>query len=78
MAHQIPLMALAELRVRFGGISAQRMDAITRKPTFPRPVAELVVGRVWHRDHVEAWIRDHRPTLTEEPEGATPPAGPTA
>ena len=72
MAHEIPLMALAEIRVRLGGISAQRVDTITRKASFPRPVAELAVGRVWHRDHVEAWIREHRPALAEEPEGATP------
>jgi prophage regulatory protein len=62
-------MGTAEIRIRLGGISAQRVDTITRKPSFPRPVATLIMGRVWHRDEVEAWIREHRPKLAEEPEG---------
>jgi prophage regulatory protein len=72
--HEIPLMAISEIRRRLGGVSSQRVDAITRKPSFPRPVWTLDVGRVWHRDHVEAWIREYRPDLAEEPEGTTPPA----
>lgn len=65
----IPLMGTAEIRIRLGGISAQRVDAIAKKPTFPAPVAVLTMGRVWHRADVEAWIREHRPDLAEEPEG---------
>jgi prophage regulatory protein len=61
-------MATAELRIRLGGISAQRVDAITKKPHFPAPVATLIVGRIWHRDDIEAWIAEHRPDLAEEPE----------
>lgn len=55
-----PLVGTAEIRIRLGGISPQRVDAITRKPTFPAPVATLVMGRVWRRDDVERWIREHR------------------
>ncbi len=62
----IPLMAAAEIRIRLGGISSQRVDTITKKPNFPRPVAHLIVGRIWHRDDVEAWIREHRQDLAEE------------
>lgn len=62
-------MGTAEIRIRLGGVSAQRVDVITRKPHFPRPVAVLQMGRVWHRDEIEAWIRVHREDLTEGPEG---------
>lgn len=57
----IPLMSVAEIRIRLGGISSQRVDFLTRRPDFPRPVAVLIVGRIWHRDDVEAWIRERRP-----------------
>ena len=64
----IPLMGTAELRIRLGGVSPQRVDTITKKDSFPAPVANLIMGRVWHRDDIEAWIRTHRPKLAEEPE----------
>lgn len=64
----IPLMGTAEIRIRLGGISSQRVDTITRKAHFPRPVAELIMGRVWHREEVEAWIGLHRPDLAEDAE----------
>jgi prophage regulatory protein len=64
----IPLMGTAEIRIRLGGISPQRVDALTKRASFPRPVAELIHGRIWHRDEVEAWVREHRPALAEEPE----------
>lgn len=57
----IPLMGTAEIRIRLGGISAQRVDYLTKRPSFPAPVATLIMGRVWHRDDVERWIREHRP-----------------
>lgn len=65
----IPLMGTSELRIRFGGVSSQRVDAIVRKPHFPRPVAVLAMGRVWHRDEVEAWVREHREEVAEPAEG---------
>jgi prophage regulatory protein len=65
----IPLVGTAEIRIRLGGISAQRVAQITNRADFPRPVAELIHGRIWHRDDVEAWVAEHRPALAEEPEG---------
>lgn len=56
----IPLVGIAEIRIRLGGISSQRADAITKKPSFPRPVWTLIMGRVWSRDEVEQWIAEHR------------------
>lgn len=67
---RIPLMGTSELRRRFGGISAQRVDQIVRKPSFPAPVAVLDQGRIWYGPAVEEWIVQHREDLlTEEPEG---------
>jgi prophage regulatory protein len=57
----IPLMALAEIRIRLGGISSQRVDFLTRRSDFPRPVAMLKVGRIWHRTDIESWIQTRRP-----------------
>jgi prophage regulatory protein len=65
----IPLMGVAEIRIRLGGISPQRVAFLTGRPDFPSPVASLVMGRVWHRDDVEAWVRERRPKLAEDAEG---------
>ncbi|MFG1949788.1 helix-turn-helix transcriptional regulator [Micromonospora sp. NPDC048830] len=69
MAKRYRLMGAHEIRVRLGGISRQRVYAITSHRAFPEPVAELKQGNVWDADDVEQWIRDHRPDLAEEPEG---------
>lgn len=38
------------------GLSRQRvLQLIGSDPTFPKPVAELRIGRVWAREDVEAW-----------------------
>lgn len=70
----LPLMSLAELRIRLGGVSQQRADVLSRRPDFPKPVAVLRVGRIWHRDDVEAWMREHRPD-PGGPQEAGPRAG---
>ena len=66
---KLPLMGKAELRRRFGGLSAQRIDEIVRKPGFPSPVAILTQGRIWLAPAVEEWIAGHREDLTEPTEG---------
>jgi prophage regulatory protein len=55
------LLGTHEIRIRLGGISRQRAHQITTTATFPKPVAELMLGKVWRADEVEAWIRLHRP-----------------
>ncbi len=59
-------MGTAEIRIRLGGVSSQRVDAITRKPHFPKPYETLIMGRVWRTEDVERWIREHRPDLADE------------
>ncbi|MEV4628786.1 DNA-binding protein [Micromonospora sp. NPDC049523] len=60
------LMGAHEIRMRLGGISRQRVYAITSHRGFPAPVAELQQGNVWNAEDVERWIREHRPDLADE------------
>lgn len=53
-------MGAHEIRVRLGGISRQRVYAITGKASFPKPVAELGHGKIWLAADVEKWIAEHR------------------
>lgn len=39
------------------GVSRQRVHQVTTKPGFPAPVVVLTMGKVWHREQVEAWDR---------------------
>jgi predicted DNA-binding transcriptional regulator AlpA len=57
----VQLLGTHEIRIRLGGISRQRAHQITTTETFPKPVATLMLGKVWRADDVEAWIRRYRP-----------------
>jgi len=61
MSVRLQLVGAHEIRIRLGGISRQRVHQITSAGSFPKPVAELTLGKVWRADEVEAWIRQHRP-----------------
>jgi hypothetical protein len=50
------------------GVTRQRGHVITRQKGFPEPYDELIMGSVWLVEDVEAWIREHRPELAEDPE----------
>jgi prophage regulatory protein len=54
-------MGAAEIRLRLGGLSRQRVYQITSKPTFPEPVADLIQGKVWLTNDVEEWMHRYRP-----------------
>jgi prophage regulatory protein len=56
-------MGAAEIRRRLGGISRRRVYQLTQRPDWPAPYDELVQGKVWRREDVEAWIKQHRPDL---------------
>ena len=57
----IHLMGSAEIRVRLGGISRQRVYQITTRRDFPEPIAKLEMGNVWLAEDVEAWIAARPP-----------------
>jgi len=56
-------MGAHEIRMRLGGISRQRVYAITSHRSFPAPIAELQQGKVWLASDVEEWIAKYRPEL---------------
>ncbi|RIV37831.1 hypothetical protein [Micromonospora radicis] len=60
------LVGSHEIRIMLGGISKQRVYVITSNRNFPEPVADLMQGKVWRKSDVEAWIRQHRPELTQD------------
>lgn len=49
-----------------GTVSRKRADQISRRQSFPAPVQVTRTGRLWDRDAVAAWIRDHRQTSETE------------
>ena len=59
------LMSAAEIRQRLGGISRQRVYQLTQRPDWPAPYDELILGKVWRRDDIEAWIKRHRPDVDD-------------
>jgi prophage regulatory protein len=61
MSMKVELLGTHELRVRLGGISRQRVDQITKRASFPQPLADLAQGRVWLAADVAAWMEAHRP-----------------
>ncbi|BBH64850.1 hypothetical protein ACTI_15350 [Actinoplanes sp. OR16] len=46
------------------------MQTLINRKGFPDPYDELDMGKVWRTSDVERWIRENRPELAEEPEGA--------
>ncbi|MEH1013038.1 hypothetical protein V6U90_07995 [Micromonospora sp. CPCC 206060] len=56
------LAALADVAEMLGGVSRTRATEIVRRPGFPEPVDVVGNGRmrIWNRDEVLAWIREHR------------------
>jgi prophage regulatory protein len=65
---EIKLMGAGEIAVRLR-LSRQRVYQLVNRKGFPDPLAHLTMGQVWLAQDVEAWIREHRPELDEEPEG---------
>jgi predicted DNA-binding transcriptional regulator AlpA len=66
MGRRLRLMMSHEIRGRLGGISRQRVYAITSHRNFPEPVAELAAGKIWLQEDVEEWVRRYRPELADE------------
>lgn len=56
-------MGVGEIRGRLGGISRQRVYQLTQRSDWPAPYDELIQGKVWRREDIEAWVDEHRPHL---------------
>lgn len=63
---KIRLMGSGEIQERLG-VSRQRTQQIVNRRDFPAPYQVLIMGAVWNAEDVEAWIRERRPHLAEEP-----------
>lgn len=64
---KIRFMGAKEIGDRIG-VGRSRAHAITRDRDFPEPYQTLAMGSIWDARDVEAWIREHRPEIAEEPE----------
>ncbi|MBO3736740.1 helix-turn-helix transcriptional regulator [Actinoplanes flavus] len=64
----IRLMGAHEIRIRLGGVSRQRAYQITSRQDFPVPIADLVQGKVWLTEDVEAWMKAHRRDASDDDE----------
>lgn len=62
------LMGTAEIALRLG-VTRQRVQQIVSRADFPKPDHELIMGKVWRTEDVEAWISAHRPEDAGRPEG---------
>lgn len=64
----VRLMGQTEIAARLG-VGRQRVYILSNRYDFPRPRWELAMGKIWWAADVEAWIREKRPDLAEDPEG---------
>ena len=60
------LAGAAEIGRMLGGVSRQRVQQIVNRDDFPAPVDVLDMGKVWKREDVEQWARDHGRTVADE------------
>lgn len=60
-------MGAKEIELRLG-LSRQRTYILINRRDFPAPRWKLAMGQVWDARDVEAWIRENRPELGEDPE----------
>ena len=58
-------MGTAEIR-RGLGVSRQRAQQIVSHPSFPEPFDILAMGKVWKREGVEAWAREHGRVIADD------------
>ena len=50
----VDLMSTVEI-AELLGVSRQRVDQLSRSDQFPKPAAELAVGRVWTKADIVDW-----------------------
>jgi hypothetical protein len=60
------LVGAQEIAAMLGGVSRQRVNQLAARGDFPAPDAVLAMGKVWKREDVEAWARDHGRVIAGE------------
>jgi predicted DNA-binding transcriptional regulator AlpA len=63
----IHLMGAKEISIRLR-ITRQRAYVLTGRRSFPPPRWKLAMGDIWLAQDVEAWIKQNRPHLTDDPD----------
>lgn len=58
------MMGAGEIQERLG-VTRQRAYIIVSRRDFPAPYQVLKMGSMWDAEDVEAWMRKHRPDLTD-------------
>jgi prophage regulatory protein len=61
------LVGSAEIGRMLGGLSRQRVQQLISRPDFPKPEVTLDMGKVWKRDDVKAWAKDHGRVINDPP-----------
>lgn len=56
---RLPLLGLKELADQYG-ITRSSLEARRKRPDFPKPVAELACGPVWHQHDIDHYNRQDR------------------
>lgn len=54
---------------RMLGVSRQRVQQLINQPDFPKPEVALEMGKVWKREDVAEWARDHGRGIADTEEG---------
>jgi chromosome partitioning protein len=70
------LLGLAEIAELFGVTRQVVANWKARKPTFPKPVAELKSGPVWEQNAIVSWAKSEKITLAEAAPREVKEAGP--
>jgi hypothetical protein len=60
------LVGAAEIGRMLGGVSRQRVQQLVSSTDFPAPEVALDMGKVWKREAVEAWARDHGRAIADD------------
>lgn len=63
------LVGAAEIG-RMLGVGRQRVQQLIKSADWPKAEVELDMGKVWKREDIATWARDHGRTVTVDAEDA--------
>jgi predicted DNA-binding transcriptional regulator AlpA len=61
-----PFVSIGYL-IKRTGTSRTRCFQLTQRPSFPKPVQQTALGRLWRREDVDQWIATYRPGDAQQP-----------
>lgn len=64
-AKPLELVGTSEIK-KLLGVGRQRVYQLTCRSSFPRPVASLDCGKVWHKSEVQEWIDLYRSSTPQQ------------